>query len=111
MIRSLRFALAAWEVLLVIAALGLLWSGSAWAPFVLVYALINAGIVGLALVLERPRYGAGGAAGRAGASDEPLPPGFAPTDEVFIDPTSGARLRVWADTASGERRYRPDHRS
>jgi hypothetical protein len=30
---------------------------------------------------------------------------FRPTDELFIDPTSGARLRVYLDPTTGERRY------
>jgi hypothetical protein len=34
-----------------------------------------------------------------------------PTDERFVDPTSGQRLRVWIDPASGERAYLPDGES
>lgn len=30
---------------------------------------------------------------------------FRPTDEVFVDPTAGRRMRVFADPATGERRY------
>jgi hypothetical protein len=30
-----------------------------------------------------------------------------PTDEVFIDPSSGQRTRVWIDPVSGERSYLP----
>jgi hypothetical protein len=30
---------------------------------------------------------------------------FSRTDEVFTDPTTGRRMRVWIDSASGERRY------
>jgi hypothetical protein len=30
---------------------------------------------------------------------------FRPTDEQFVDPTSGERLRVYIDPATGERRY------
>ena len=30
------------------------------------------------------------------------------TDEVFIDPGSGQRMRVWFDPKTGEREYRPD---
>lgn len=33
---------------------------------------------------------------------------FRRTDEVFVDPTSGRRMRVWLDGASGERRYRAE---
>lgn len=31
-----------------------------------------------------------------------------PTDEVFIDPDSGRRMRVWYDPGSGRRDYRPE---
>jgi hypothetical protein len=31
--------------------------------------------------------------------------GFVETDEIFIDPTTGARQRVWFDPRTGERRY------
>ena len=35
----------------------------------------------------------------------PIEPRFRPTGEVFIDPTTGHRMRVVVDPASGERRY------
>jgi hypothetical protein len=31
-----------------------------------------------------------------------------PTGEVFIDPDSGRRMRVWQETKTGRREYRPD---
>jgi hypothetical protein len=31
-----------------------------------------------------------------------------PTDEVFIDPETGRKMRVWYDQRSGKREYRPD---
>jgi hypothetical protein len=34
--------------------------------------------------------------------------GAQPTSEVFIDPTSGQRMRVWYDAKTGEREYRPE---
>ena len=30
-----------------------------------------------------------------------------PTDEVFIDPETGRRMRVWYDASTGQREYRP----
>jgi len=39
---------------------------------------------------------------------EPLEGRFQQTDEVFVDPTSGRRMRVWLDGAAGERRYRAE---
>ena len=72
---------------------------------------------GLALIvgalIERVRYRSD-AADRDGAPTGPAggePPGaaleprFRRTDEVFTDPTSGHRMRVWHDPSSGERRY------
>lgn len=34
--------------------------------------------------------------------------GARPTDEVFIDPETGQRMRVWYDERSGRREYRPE---
>ena len=48
---------------------------------------------------ERPGPGGGEPAGAR------LEPRFTPTEEIFEDPTSGRRMRVWLDQASGERRY------
>jgi hypothetical protein len=68
-------------------------------------------LVGTAL-LERMRYrsdavdranppvGPGG-----GEPQGSLEPRFVPTNEVFRDPTSGHRMRVFVDPRSGERRY------
>ena len=36
---------------------------------------------------------------------EVLEPRFRPTAEVFVDPTTGHRMRVLVDPATGERRY------
>lgn len=33
---------------------------------------------------------------------------FRPTDEVFDDPQTGKRTRVWYDAATGRRDYRPE---
>jgi hypothetical protein len=31
-----------------------------------------------------------------------------PTDEVFLDPETRQRMRVWYDPSTGEREYRPE---
>ena len=31
-----------------------------------------------------------------------------PTSEVFVDPDTGRRMRVWYDPATGQRDYRPE---
>jgi len=40
--------------------------------------------------------------------DEPLEARFRATGEVFVDPTSGRRMRVFVDPDTGERRYRAE---
>jgi hypothetical protein len=63
-------------------------------------------------VLERRRY----RSEAAEAANDPIGPGggetpgdveprFRPTDEVFVDPTTGSRMRVLVDPGTGERRY------
>jgi hypothetical protein len=34
--------------------------------------------------------------------------GAQPTSEVFLDPATGQRMRVWYNAKTGEREYRPD---
>jgi hypothetical protein len=75
------------------------------------WSMVAGAVVLIAVVLERSRYrseaaersdaapGPGG-----GEPSVPLAP-FRPTDEVFVDPTSGHRLRVYLNPATGERRY------
>jgi hypothetical protein len=80
------------------------WPGGLWAMAI--------GVVAIgAVVLERTRYrseaaerspGASGPGG--GEASMPVAP-FRPTDELFVDPTSGQRLRVYLNPATGERRY------
>jgi hypothetical protein len=61
------------------------------------------GVAGLVVVLlERQRYGAGDGERRPNAERH------RPTEEVFMDPSSGQRTRVWIDPVTGERSYRPD---
>ncbi len=58
-------------------------------------------LIGLAIV-------AGVGPGDGEPPDATLEPRFRPTDEVFMDPTSGRKMRVWLDPRSGERRYRAE---
>ena len=60
------------------------------------------GAAGLVIVvLERQRYG-------DADHERPATERERPTDEVFVDPTTGQRTRVWIDAQSGERSYRPE---
>jgi hypothetical protein len=67
----------------------------------------------IATTIERVRYRSAAAEPTA---DAPGPGGgepagtrldgrFRPTEERFVDPTTGVRMRVWIDPAVGERRY------
>ena len=77
----------------------------------LVTILIGAAIL-IAVVYERSRYRSADADIR---NDKPgpgggepvgaLPPGFRATTEVFIDPATGRRMRVYLQPATGDRRY------
>lgn len=71
------------------------------------------GFLVLAVAFERQRYRSEAAeksnapAGPGGGEkrDTLLEPRFRPTAEVFIDPTTGHRMRVLSDPDTGERRY------
>ncbi len=77
----------------------------------LVTVTIGGGIL-IAMLYERLRYRSGPAEARnepAGpGGGEPagsVPIGFRPTNEVFVDPSSGQRMRVYLQPATGNRRY------
>lgn len=80
------------------------------------WAIISGGILMIAVAVERMRYrseqaertAAPPGPGGGELPDEPMEPRFRRTDEVFEDPTSRERMRVWLDPATGERRYRAD---
>jgi len=48
------------------------------------------------------------APGPGGGESGYLEPRFAPTSEVFIDPSSHLTMRVYEDPRTGERRYRAE---
>ena len=58
--------------------------------------LINAVVVGAALVFERRGY----------QPRAPDPTALRPTGERFRDPTSGELVEVWEDPRTGAREYR-----
>jgi UPF0716 family protein affecting phage T7 exclusion len=63
------------------------------------------------VLLERTRYRSlhaertGEAHGPGGGETARLGDRFRPSDERFVDPTTGVPMRVWVDPATGERRY------
>jgi hypothetical protein len=84
-------------------------AAGAWADGL--WAAVAGGVGLLAVVFERARYrseaterSAGEPGPGGGEPSMPTAP-FRPTDEQFVDPTSGQRLRVYLNPATGERRY------
>jgi hypothetical protein len=67
----------------------------------------------IAVAIERQRYRSEAAERSRDLSPGPgggepsgaIEPRFRPSNEVFIDPTTGVRMRVVVDPANGERRY------
>ena len=81
-----------------------------------IYTVVIGLLLVVAALVERVRYRADAVdrssppigPGGGEPMDERLEPRFERTQEVFVDPTSGVRMRVWLDPTSGERRYRAD---
>ncbi len=77
-------------------------------------------VIGMVLIVvaivERLRYRSevadrsGLPAGPGGGepTTQPLEGRFRRTPEIFVDPTSDRRMRVWLDEDTGERRYRAE---
>jgi len=88
-------------------------SGVEGGVFLGVWLVVTGLIFFVAVLVERMRYrslhaeGTLDPPGPGGGETEGsvLEPRFRPTDEVFVDPTSGRRMRVWLDPVRGERRY------
>jgi hypothetical protein len=68
----------------------------------------------IAVAMERSRYRSQTAErtldtpGPGGGDPAAPGPPFHPTDERFVDPTSGQTMRVYVNSATGERRYHAD---
>lgn len=64
-----------------------------------------------AALVERMRYrslaaeASGDGTGPGGGEQAPPEPRFRPTEERFVDPTTGTTMRVYLDPRTGERRY------
>jgi hypothetical protein len=65
------------------------------------WVIVMGGALVVAALFEASRY-------RTAADGSAPRDGFRPTDEVFLDPTTGVRTRVWSDARTGERRYEPE---
>ncbi len=89
---AVRLAIAAFGVVAVVIGLPALAGGD---PGALVWLILGAGAL-LVAGFEQVRY-------RSDATAPGLP--FQRTDEAFIDPTTGRRMRVYVNPTTGERRY------
>ena len=109
LLRGIFLVVGACMVLAGIAVLGV---GTPVGPYPAFWLVASGGLLVIVAVLERTRYRSE-AADRAneppgpGGGETPgvVEPRFRPTDEVFVDPTTGRRMRVLLDPRSGERRY------
>ncbi|MGH7612263.1 MAG: hypothetical protein ACREN4_09615, partial [Candidatus Dormibacteria bacterium] len=66
---------------------------------IVVLVIVVGGIIIALFGWDRYRGASRGAGPSAGAK---------PTSEVFIEPDTGRRMRVWYDASTGQREYRPD---
>jgi hypothetical protein len=106
----LRGVMLAVGGLMILAGLATLTVGGFVTPGL--WLVVTGSVLVLAAVLERARYRSE-AAERAnepagpGGGETPgaVEPRFRPTDEVFVDPSTGRRMRVLLDARTGERRY------
>lgn len=78
-----------------------------------IWILVPSVVLILVALYEQGRYRASaqGSPGSPGTGGAPAPPPagrYQRTDEVFDDPTTGRRVRVWFDPATGDRRYEPE---
>jgi len=105
-----RAAIVVIGLLIMLAGLAALVSGDAADGL---WAMVVGGFLVVIVALERQRYrsvsaelaNAPSGPGGGETADRPVETRFQPTTEVFVDPTSGHRMRVLVDPATGERRY------
>jgi hypothetical protein len=85
--------------------------GGAEAVLGALWMIVSGGVLVIVAVIEVGRYRSeaaergGQRPGPGGGETSPLETRFQRTDEVFTDPTSRQKLRVYTDPATGERRY------
>jgi hypothetical protein len=109
LVRGLFLVLGA---VMVLAGLAVMTGGGVTAVWPGLWLVGSGGVLVIVAVLERTRYrsevaerahepaGPGG-----GETPGVVEPRFRPTDEVFVDPSTGRRMRVLLDARTGERRY------
>jgi hypothetical protein len=112
--RAIRVGAFLLGVLFFLAGLVPLGAGGVDAAFSGVFSIaIGAGFM-IAAVLQRSGYRSAAAEldnstpGPGGGESGYVDPRFMPTNEVFTDPTSHFRMRVYEDPRTGERRYKAE---
>lgn len=110
-----RVLIGALGVLMILGGIGLAAVTGPGGSLVSALTLFVPGAVILAAVLlERTRYRSlhaertGDGSGVGGGETAAPEPRFRPSEERFVDPTTGVPIRVWVDPATGERRYVPE---
>ena len=80
-------------------------------PVVGIWLIAGGTVLLIGVIVERSRYRSQEAErsklepGPGGGETGPLPARFHGTDEVFVDPTTSQKMRVYVDSNTGERRY------
>jgi hypothetical protein len=113
MAQLVRGAIVVVGILLMVAGLGVIAGVPSFGGIAGIELVAFGAFLVVAVAIERQRYRSASAE-RANAPSGPgggeprgaaLEPRFRPTTEQFIDPTTGHRMRVLVDPATGERRY------
>ena len=109
----IRVGLVVIGILLMLGGLGVIATNAGGFGVIGLQAFAFGAFLVVVVAIERSRYRSG-AAEQSNAAPGPgggepaggrLDPRFRMTSEVFIDPTSGHRMRVLVDPSTGERRY------
>ena len=106
-----RLLVGAIGFVLLLSGLALAAAGFAGSFFAALWLIVPGAVLIIVAVIEVSRYRSQAAEqanfppGPGGGETDPPEPRFRPTDEVFVDPTSKIRMRVYSDPRTGERRY------
>ena len=107
----IRFLLGGLGALMLIGGVALAFIGGGALILPTLWLIASGVVLVIVAVIEVSRYRSEAAdkqraeAGPGGGETGLPEARFRPTDEVFVDPTTQARMRVFADPNTGERRY------
>jgi hypothetical protein len=110
-----RLLIGGFGVLLILAGIGVAAiPGSGGDRIASLWFFVAGAVLLAGVMLERTRYRSlhaehtGDGHGPGGGETTRLEARFRPTEERFVDPTTGVPMRVWIDPRSGEQRYVPE---